>query len=368
MVEHCLTYATKAKKNDQPVVGIFCEYTPREIIMAAGAVPVCMCGGSDEMIPAAEEDLPASICPLIKSSYGYAKLKANPFLEMSDLLVAETTCDGKKKMYELLSQRKSMYVLELPQKADDPDAFKHWQAEIIKLKEHLEKTFKTKITDTKLRDAIKLMNLERRLKTQIAELASRRVPLLTGLEILNVKSLIACIPEDLKKYAQIITVVEENEAKYPAQCTRRPRVLVTGVPMPHEAEKVMKIIEEAGGAIVAQESCSGLKPLTIEVKETDDPLEAIAEGYFHLPCSVMTANQRRFDLLDKIIKQYKPQAVIDLVWQGCHTYNIEATLVKQHIENQHELPYLKLETDYSPSDSAQIKVRVQALLEIVKNK
>ncbi len=134
MVSNCLEYAEKARAAGKKIVGIFCEYTPREIIMAAGSVPVCMCGGSEAMIPAAEEDLPASICPLIKSSYGYAKLKANPFLEMAELLVAETTCDGKKKMYELLSQRKKMYVLELPQKADDPDALKHWQAEIVKLK------------------------------------------------------------------------------------------------------------------------------------------------------------------------------------------------------------------------------------------
>lgn len=364
MVSNCLEYAEKAKAAGKKIVGIFCEYTPREIIMAAGGVPVCMCGGSEAMIPAAEEDLPASICPLIKSSYGYAKLKANPFLEMAELLVAETTCDGKKKMYELLSQRKLMYVLELPQKADDKDALQYWQAEIIKLKGYLEKEFKTKITDAKLREAIKIMNQERRLRTKIAELAGRKVPLLSGLEVLAAKSLICGIPEDFKMYEELISETEKKSA----QCTGRPRLLVTGVPMPHEAEKVMRIIEESGGAVVVQESCTGIKPLTIDVKEEGDPLQAIAEAYFHLPCSVMTTNQGRFDLLDRLIKEYKPQAVIDLVWQGCHTYNIEAVLVQKHIEEKHHLPYLKLETDYSPSDSAQLKVRVQALLEIVKGR
>jgi len=364
MVSNCLEYAEKAKAVGKKIVGIFCEYTPREIIMAAGGVPVCMCGGSEEVIPAAEEDLPASICPLIKSSYGYAKLKTNPFLEMSDLLVAETTCDGKKKMYELLSQSKPMYVLELPQKADDPDAFKHWQAEIIKLKSCLEKEFNTEITDCKLKEAIKTMNQERRLRTKIAELAGRKVPLLSGMQVLAAKSLIAGIPQDFKMYEELIS---DREKKF-APCTGRPRLLVTGVPMPHEAEKVMQIIEEAGGAVVVQESCTGLKPLTIDVKEEGDPLQAIAEAYFHLPCSVMTTNQRRFDLLDRLIKEYKPQAVIDLVWQGCHTYNIEASLIQKHIEEKHHLPYLKLETDYSPSDSAQLKVRIQALLEIVKGR
>jgi benzoyl-CoA reductase/2-hydroxyglutaryl-CoA dehydratase subunit BcrC/BadD/HgdB len=362
MVDNCLKYAKKAKKAGRKIVGIFCEYTPREIIMAADAVPVCMCGGSEETISAAEEDLPACLCPLIKSSYGYSKLKWNPFLEMADLLIAETTCDGKKKMYELLSKRHKMYVLELPQKPDDQDAFRHWHAEVIKLKNFIEKEFKKSITDAKLKTAIKVMNTERALRRDVARTAAHFPPRLSGMHILEAKSLIAGIPEDLEMYRKLV------KGAAPSNRPARPRVLITGVPMPHEAEKVMKLVEEAGGDVVAQESCTGLKPIDEDVKETGDPIMAIAEKYFHLPCSVMTANRGRFDLLDRIIREYRPQAVIDLVWQGCLTYDVEARLVQEHIAKKHRLPFLKLVTDYSPSDSAQLKVRIQALLEMVRNR
>jgi hypothetical protein len=130
MIPNCLEYATKAKAEGKPIVGIMCEYTPRELIIAAGAVPVCLCGGSEKTIADAEHDLPANLCPLIKSTYGYHVQKSNPFLEMADLIVAETTCDGKKKMYELMGQTRPMYVLELPQKPNDPDAFAHWEREL----------------------------------------------------------------------------------------------------------------------------------------------------------------------------------------------------------------------------------------------
>ena len=56
MIPNCLEYAKKAKAEGRPIVGIMCEYTPRELIMAAGAVPVCLCGGSEATIAAAEED------------------------------------------------------------------------------------------------------------------------------------------------------------------------------------------------------------------------------------------------------------------------------------------------------------------------
>jgi len=102
MIDHCYDHAEAAKAAGRPVVGILCEFTPRELILAAGAVPVCLCGGSAATIPAAEEYLPANLCPLIKSTFGYLVLKKNPFLEWADLVVAETTCDGKKKMFELL--------------------------------------------------------------------------------------------------------------------------------------------------------------------------------------------------------------------------------------------------------------------------
>jgi len=68
MIDHCYEAAVAAKEAGKPIVGIMCEYTPRELILAAGAVPVCLCGGSAEMIPPAEEDLPANLCPLIKST------------------------------------------------------------------------------------------------------------------------------------------------------------------------------------------------------------------------------------------------------------------------------------------------------------
>ena len=158
------------------MVGIFCEFTPRELIMAAGGVPVCLCGGSAKTIPAAEEQLPANLCPLIKSTFGYHVLRNNPFLEMADLVVGETTCDGKKKMYELMGQSRPVYVLELPQKADDPDAAEHWYAELKKFRDFLQDRFATTITDCQLRQAIAVMNRERALRRELAALMQADAP------------------------------------------------------------------------------------------------------------------------------------------------------------------------------------------------
>jgi benzoyl-CoA reductase/2-hydroxyglutaryl-CoA dehydratase subunit BcrC/BadD/HgdB len=129
--------------------------------MAAGGVPVCLCGGPAKTVSAAEEHLPVNLCPLIKSTYGYHLQRNNPFLEMADLVVGETTCDGKKKMYELMAETRPMYVLELPQKPDDPDAMEHWVRELQKFRSFLERRFGVPVADERIREAIRSMNRER---------------------------------------------------------------------------------------------------------------------------------------------------------------------------------------------------------------
>lgn len=367
MVSHALAYAKEQKAAGRKIVGIMCEYTPREVIFAAGGIPVCLCGGDVEQIPAAEQVLPANLCPLIKSTYGYHRNHSNPFLEMADLLVAETTCDGKKKMYELMAEERPLYVLELPQRAGDPDALAYWTREVRKLGAELERRFGTRITDEALRAAIRRMNEERRLRRELATLMSRTTPPYTGRQLLDLKSLISCIPADVDHYREILAWAAEQRGD-PALATRT-RVLMTGVPVPHMSEKVVNLVEEHRGLVVAMENCTGLKPILDDIDEqAADPWQAIAAKYFHLPCSVLTPNTERLNLLRRLVREYRPQAVVELIWQACLTYDVESHRIRRLVEEELDLPYLRIETDYSPSDSARIAVRIEALIETARRR
>jgi benzoyl-CoA reductase/2-hydroxyglutaryl-CoA dehydratase subunit BcrC/BadD/HgdB len=371
MIDHCHEFAEKAKKQGRPVVGIVCEFTPREIILAAGAVPVCLCGGSAATIPAAERFLPANLCPLIKSTFGYHVTGLNPFLNWADLIVAETTCDGKKKMFELLGVTKPMYVLQLPHKAGDADALECWTHEVRKFKEHLERQFHTRVSDENLRDAIRLMNRERGLRRQLANLMVRDPPPLTGRQLITFKSIISGIEADLRQYERALEIFGGNQRPPPASRRHQPpiRVLLTGVPLVHGAERVLDLIENAGAVVVAMENCTGLKPILDDV-DPDDPdlVGAIARKYHHLPCSVMSPNSGRFETLRSLAARFRPHCVIELVWQACLTYDIESFHVRHLAEEELRLPYLKVTTDYSPSDSARISGRVEALFETIRSK
>ena len=209
------------------------------------------------------------------------------------------------------------------------------------------------------------MNRERSLRRQLAALMKSETPVFTGRELLKFKSSISGICQDFAQYEKAVSFYKGNNTI--AQNILPVRVLMTGVPVVHGAERVLDLIENNGGLVTAMENCTGLKPIMDDVHENSgDPITALAEKYFHLPCSVMTKNNGRIDLLKQLYRDYKPQCIIDLVWQACLTYDIESYFVKQLAENEFGIPYLKIETDYSPSDSARIAMRIEALFEMIR--
>ena len=362
----------EAHEAGKKVVGMYCVFSPSEIALAADAISVTLCGTTQEPIEAAERDLPRNLCPLIKSSYGFAITDTCPYFFFSDALLAETTCDGKKKMYELMGEIKPMHIMNLPQTADDEDSLPIWRKEMDKFKNFLEEEFDLEITDDKLRDAIKLMNRERDVMKRVHKLNAHKPAPLSGMDLLKaqwLKGFNVDKEHGINIMEQLIEEVEERvENGIFAFDENAPRILVTGCPTGiGGADKVIISLEEAGASVVALENCTGYKGLDVMVDEDQnkDPMDALAEKYLSTPCSCMTPNNSRLDLIKRLAEEYEVDGVLDLTWQACHTYAIESHSVKKYVENELGLPFIQIETDYSESDLGQIDTRVQAFLETI---
>lgn len=356
------------KDSGKGVVGQFCTYTPLEIFMAADLVSVGLCATSDETIKDAEKVLPANLCPLIKSSYGFAITDKCPYMYFSDLVVGETTCDGKVKMYELLGEIKNVHILELPHRQDTPEAKALWRAEIVRLKERVEKDFGVTITDEKLRDAIHKRNIERRLLKELYELSTMTPPPITGLRQLQIlfgsqfKFDWNQKVEEIQNAIDSICKAYEGGERPVAESA--PRILITGCPMGGVTEKVIKVIEDAGAVVVAYENCTGAKQMDRQCKEEGDPITNIAEHYLQIGCSVMTPNPNRLELLDRLCEQFQVDGVVEMTLQACHTYAVEAYSIQRHLREK-GLPYLQLETDYGTADIGQLSTRAGAFVEML---
>jgi hypothetical protein len=357
----------EAKEKGIPVVGSYCTYFPKELPMAIGAAAVSLCSMSGETIEVAEQDLPKNLCPLIKASYGFAKTDKCPYFYFSDLIVGETTCDGKKKMYELMSQFKDVYVMQLPQSQDERGR-KFWRESCLELKRKLEEKFGTVITDEAVRQAVHTENGVRRALQRFYGVMKHDPAPIPGLELFRVLYGSTFKLDRSGLADELNALTDKIKAEYAAgkRLDKKPRILITGCPMGGATEKVIEAIENNGGVVVTYENCSGAKAIEREVKEdTDDIYGAIADRYLGIGCSVMTPNNNRFKLLDEMIDEYKVDGVVEMVLQACHTYSVESKSVRRFVTHDKEIPYIYIETDYSKTDVGQLNTRLAAFVEML---
>ena len=353
------------KQAGNRLVGFLCSYTPLEIIDAAGAASVALCGTSDEVIPEAEKVLPSNLCPLIKSTYGFAYSQKCPFTYFSDMIIGETTCDGKKKMYEMLGKLKPTYILHLPQ-GHDSDPVTVWTAELRRFIAFLEEKFNLTITDEALRQAARQRNAQRQAHMKLMELQKQTPPPLGGMQMyatMEGTGFMFTHEDRVNKLNQLRESVEANADR--SAFAGAKRILVTGCPIGGVLQKTVKAIEENGGVVVCFENCSGIKAAFQMVDtEAEDIVKAIAQRYLQIGCSVMTPNTERMKLLPKLVEEYKVDGIVEVDLQACTPYCVESFQIKQLCE-QINIPYLAVETDYSTGDSGQLATRLEAFLEML---
>lgn len=350
-----------------PVVGSYCTYFPQEIAMAMGAATVSLCSTSDETIAEAEKELPKNLCPLIKSSYGFAKTDKCPFFYFSDVVVGETTCDGKKKMYEMMGDFKETYIMELPNTQRE-EALKLWRSEMIRFKEYLEEKFDKTITEDDIWKAVKTNNEARLALRRLYQVMRHDPAPIMGYDLFKVlygstfkfdRSLIA---------GEVHALVDKIEREYAEgkMQEEKPRILVTGCPIGGATEKVIRAIEDNGGIVVTYENCGGAKSIDKLVDEDNpDVYDALARRYLDIGCSVMTPNPNRLELLGRLIDEYQVDGVVEMTLQACHTYNVETFSIRKFVNEVKKKPYINVETDYSQADIGQLNTRITAFLEML---
>ena len=361
-----------AKAEGRIVVGSYCVFVPEELILAVNGVSVGLCAGAEFNFEAAETVLPRNLCPLIKSAFGFKQGRVCPYVEASDIVVGENTCDGKKKAYEVLAPMvKDLYVIDLPQMKSDSghDLLK---TEYRKFMKKLEDASGKKITVDALKSAIETTNAKRRAVKRLADLRKADPAPISGLDALLVNQ-VFFYDDPVRFTASVNALCDELEGRvkdgkgaFPKKTTR---VLMSGCPMAVPNWKVPMIVETSGAVIVGEESCVGERGtqwLTDDKSSTvDELLGAITERYFKIDCAVFTPNPTRIDHVKDMYKQYNAQGVIHYSLQFCAPYTVESGPVEVDLEKA-GIPVLRLETDYSQEDAGQIKTRVEAFRERIE--
>jgi len=361
----------EAQKKNTKVFGTFCVYVPDEIILASGGIATGLCGGSQFWVSGGEKVLPVNMCSLIKASIGARLDRTCPFFSIADIFVGETTCDGKKKAWEILSKYAPVYVMGLPQQKRVKDV-SAWAQEIREFLAKVEEVTGNKVTVESLSKAIKLVNNKRRVLQRLYNFRKLPNPPISGKDCLLVSQI--AFYDDPARFIEMTNKlcdeldqrVQNNVSVYNPGAKR---ILFTGTPLAIPNWKLHHIVESEDVAVVGEENCTGIRYFNNLVDENqttiDGMINALAERYMKINCACFSPNSARVDDIKRYVREYRADGVIDINLKFCTLYDVEGYLVEKALKDE-GIAVLGLETDYSDGDFAQLRTRVEAFLEIIK--
>ena len=360
------------QKKGGKVFGTFCVYVPDEIVFAADAIATGLCGGSQFWVPGGEKVLPTNTCPLIKASVGARIDRTCPFFRIADMYVGETTCDGKKKAWEILAEDVPVHVMNLPQmkRAKDVQA---WAEEIETFKNIVEEFTGNKVTADKLAESIKLINNKRKALERLYDLRKNETLPISGCDALLISQI--AFYDDPARFTQMTNkLCDELEKRVADGVSVVPagtkRIMLTGTPLAIPNWKLHNIVETSGAAVVCEEMCTGTRYFEKLVDESGTTLEeqyqALANRYMNINCACFTPNSGRIDDILRLAKEYKVDGIIDVNLKFCNLYDTEGYFVERAMKEA-GIQVLGIETDYTDSDAQQLRTRVSAFIEMLNN-
>lgn len=360
----------EAQKKGQKVFGTFCVYVPDEVVLAANGIVTGLCGGSQFWVSGGEKVLPKSTCPLIKASVGARLDRTCPFFRIADMYVGETTCDGKKKAWEILGKDVPMHVMDMPQMKREKD-IKKWAEEIADFAVVVEKMTGNTIEPENLNHAIHIVNEKRKALARVYEARKAEKLPISGKDALLMMQIaffddpVRCAQMANRLADELEQRIADGVSVFPAGTKR---IMVTGTPMAIPNWKLHHIIETNGAAVVCEETCTGTRYFEHLVDESKETLEeqyrALAERYMGINCACFTPNTGRIDDILRLAKEYHVDGVIDVNLKFCCLYDTEGYTVEAALKEA-GIPVLGIETDYDDADAEQLRTRIEAFVEML---
>ncbi|MET0089942.1 MAG: double-cubane-cluster-containing anaerobic reductase [Candidatus Thiodiazotropha sp.] len=367
----------EALQREGTLVGTTCIHAPEELIYAVGAQPLRLCNGSYHFDQAGGDFMPAKSCSLVKATLGVLSTEnAIPGGGRPELVVNPTTCDQKKKASAMVEEMGyNVYDLELPPGKESEEARLYWQRSVRDFSVRLSKLTGKKLTRSRLKAAMA--------KTARAQLAFRTLhnlrknspALFLGKDAFLVTN--AYFFDDIDRWTEAVEQLNEElrarEASgYQAAQRKAPRILFTGSPPIFPNLKLPLLIEEAGGVVVADETCSANRMLydmsAVDEWRLHDMVDALADRHLKTcTCPIFTNNLDRRRRLLELAESFNADGVVYQAFAGCQVYEMEQRSVAKTLSDK-SIPMLYVETDYSPDDMGQLSTRIEAFLESIKTR
>ncbi|QZY56396.1 2-hydroxyacyl-CoA dehydratase family protein [Crassaminicella profunda] len=354
-------------------IGTYCVMIPEELIYASGALPVRLCGGNHIATLAGDERAPRDACPLVRASIGFQAYDLLPIYKDCKALMIPTTCDGKRKMTSILSKYKKVIPLHVPTLKDEEEAKESFLKDLYALKNTLEKMTGNEITYDRLKYATQAIASAQYEIRRLYNIKKQNPSVIKGTAAMAILNAYAYDRVDL--WADALSKLNDELEKRirEKECIgseRSPRILITGSPVVFPNMKIPYLIEEQGGIVAADETCMGERGLYDPVAVTDNSFDGMMRGLaarYTLPCTCpsFTYNDERVFKIKQLIKDFHIDGIVYHVIRGCVSYDFELRNIEEEMKKLN-IPILRVETDYNTEDVEQLRIRIEAFMEMIQ--
>jgi benzoyl-CoA reductase/2-hydroxyglutaryl-CoA dehydratase subunit BcrC/BadD/HgdB len=345
---------------DRIPIGFFCPYVPEELLHAAGAFPFRLMGAS-ATLSHAQAHLPPNCCHLTKSSLENLLQGKLNFLKG---IVFSHTCDSMQGLSDIWAHQKRLplhFNLMIPSRLDSELAYSYFKVEMERFKEFLDLQVGS-ITPQNLKASIVLFN---RIREQLTEVYSRRRKNPNQIPGHHFAQLIrAGYLMDRIHYLHLLDKLLEDLPRESEGKVDRVPVYLAGN-MTH-MDSYFSLIEEAGAAVIQDDLCSGARFLRLMTPDLPDPMEALTRRYFSsfLCPAKHKGPQAHKETLLKEVQQSGAKGVLFLLYKYCETHYFDYPDLKSALESE-GIPTLLLEVDDPSYSLGQMKIRIQAFVEML---
>jgi benzoyl-CoA reductase/2-hydroxyglutaryl-CoA dehydratase subunit BcrC/BadD/HgdB len=363
------------------LVGTTCIHVPEELIYAMGATPVRLCNGAYHYDQIGSDFMPAKSCPLVKALLGMLSSKdpakeTVPKIDKLDLVVNLTTCDQKKKAGAMIAEMGyPVYDLELPPSKESEASRRYWQRSVRDFVLNLRKLTGKKLKRKNLRAAMARTTRAQAAFRTLHNLRKSSPAFFLGKDAFLVTN--AFFFDDIVRWTEAVEKLntelkQRKKEGFQAVQRKAPRILFTGSPPIFPNLKLPLLIEESGGIVVADETCSANRMLydmtAVDEWLVNDMVDSLADKYLKpCTCPIFTNNVDRQRRLLELAASFSVDGVIYQAFAGCQVYEMEQGGTADALSAKN-IPMLYVETDYSPDDMGQLSTRIEAFLESIKTR
>lgn len=370
---------TKAREQGARVVGYFCSYIPEEIIHAMGLIPLRLeYGGNEQMVDIGGRFISKNNCVFVRESIGLFAEGKDPFVKNSDMVAVATTCLQMYRFAELINYffKVPTAILVVPRSFYLSEGYEYFRQEIAHFADCLGEFTGKKLDPQALKESIELYRNIRNIIQEIYEFQAQDAAIIGWKDVFL--TIQAGFYLDRQYYLSLLQgLLSELKALGTSPLTggddnidQKPRILLAGSIIPRGDNKIIDMIEQMGGRIVADDLCTGFRCVSnIDVKEPS--LNGIADAYLRkvpcasLPYPVSLETDGRLAFLSHLIDFFKVEGIVYHSLRYCDPFTFKAFETKQFFKDK--AAFLEIHTEYATSDIGSIMTRVEAFMELINN-